>query len=100
MLSLLATATQAAAQHAPSEFWTESSAATGTPILAYLSHAETAEPVADNTTDIPDAEDDAPTLPVGQFLLTSQDFAVTHNSEPVGAFRRKRKLQTSDLFNL
>lgn len=91
MLGLLATATQAAAQHAPRERWTESSAAAGAPVLASLGHAEIAEPVVDNDVNISVADDIALTPSVGQFLLASQDFAVIHNSEPMGAFRRKRK---------
>lgn len=88
MLGLLATATQATAQSAAQEFWTEKSAATGAPLLASLGQSEMpATPTATAAT--PDAA--APALPLGQFLLALQDFAITHHSEPVGAFRRKRK---------
>jgi hypothetical protein len=86
MLGLLATATQAAAQSAPHEFWTEKSAATGAPVVASPGHSEIAEPVAGNNAD---TSTTAP--PLGQFLLARPDFVVTHNAEPVGAFRRKRK---------
>lgn len=91
MLGLLATATQATAQHASREFWTENSAAAGSPVLASLGQSETAIAFADTTPDTT-----TPTTVVAiqvntQFLLAHQDFAVTHNSEPMGAFRRKRK---------
>jgi hypothetical protein len=88
VLGALVAATQATAQSTSHEFWTEKSAATGTPLLASLGQSETpATPTATAAT--PDAA--APALPVGQFLLAHQDFAVTHHSEPVGAFRRKHK---------
>ena len=90
MLGYLAITSQAAAQHAPREFWTESSAAAGKPHGASLGHAETAEPEVADALEIT-ASPNTQAAPLGQFLLASQDFAITYNSEPVGAFRRKRK---------
>lgn len=91
MLGLLATATQATAQNASREFWTENSAAAGAPVLASPGQAEIAVTAADSAWTIPALSDDALTKLVAQAWLVREDFAVTHHLEPMGAFRRKRK---------